>query len=386
MLLVAWRAGHQRYPVRWVTDAMRRPLLTFVAAAMVFAAPLAICLVVSSARDPFALGGHPPDQFSLDLFGWLIPGGHWRFHRLTKGFWFDLPGVIHESSVHLGLGFVALALIGYGVRFPSRRRPAGASDEEPGKNKPLPDRGFWLMLGAAFLVIAMGPALQVWGQRVALNVMPYAWMERFIPMVKLGGVPVRFIIVTLFAASVLAAAGLARLGASSRRGRIAAVGLFSLAIVETAPKPMPMTRLTEPGWVTALKSQPDREPVLDLASDVTHGLYWQVLYDRPQAFGYISRTPRSVKRNNAALLRFLQRGEARKIRPAYGIRYLILPHSVAAGAGLPPPALVFRDREAAVYDLEVLAALPGEDPPPGQGRSLMALPQAEAAARRRNER
>ncbi len=380
ILLAAWRAGHQRYPWRWLTETMRRPLLTFLAAATLFAAPLAIGLVVSSARDPFALGGHPPDQFSLDLFGWLIPGGHWRFHPLTRGFWFDLPGTIHESSVHLGVGFCALALFGYEVRLPrcrKRVKPEGDPRETLGR---VPDRGFWLLLGVIFLVVALGPALQIWGEPVSRSILPYAWMERLIPMVKLGGVPVRYIIVTLLAASILASAGLARLSLGGRRGRIAAAALFLLAVVETAPRPMPLTRLPEPGWVAALKALPDREPVLDLLSDVTHGLYWQVLYDRPQAFGYISRTPRSVKRLNSPLLWMVQRGEARKIFPATRIRYLILSASAALDAPNPEPAVIYRDREAAVYDLAVLSRLPGEDLRPWDRRSLVPATPGETAA------
>jgi hypothetical protein len=158
------------------------------------------------------------------------------------------------------------------------------------------------------------------------------------------------------------------------------MALFLLAIVETLPKPMPLTRLPEPGWVKLLNSRPDRGAVLDLLSDVTHGLYWQVLYDRPQAFGYISRTPRSVKRKNSALLHMVQRGEASSMYTGSGIRYLILPASMKVDKSDPRPAVIYRDGEAAVYDLEVLSRLPGEDPRPRNERSFTPPTAAEATA------
>ncbi len=85
------------------------PLVTFCLVSLCTSGLLAAALLIPSLRDPLT-GAHPPDEYSLDLLAPFIYGGHWRFASLTSGYWSQLRGNIHESSVHLGLSVVILII------------------------------------------------------------------------------------------------------------------------------------------------------------------------------------------------------------------------------------------------------------------------------------
>ncbi|MFN3651220.1 MAG: hypothetical protein ACK47B_16715 [Armatimonadota bacterium] len=311
------------------------PLAAFAVAALCSSGVLAITLLATGARDPFFPPGHPPDLFSLDLPAVLIPGGHWRFAEWTRWYWSRLPGVIHESSVHLGVSVLALTAIAWACR-----RRAGARD-----------LGLWLTVLLVFFVLALGPYLRVGGSPLGYVKLPYAWMTDLFPPLTLGGMPVRLIVMVTLAAGVLAAAGIGVLARAGTAGRLAAAAFVLLWAFEIAPSERPASRLETPRYVTLLQEQPGREAVFDLVSGLSEGLYWQTVYDRPQAFGYISRWPRSVKVKNNQIRRLEHRAQWELLYPRFGIRYLIAPAGTAADRRHSGIRRMYADHNAELYDL-----------------------------------
>ena len=98
-----------------------------------------------------------------------------------------------------------------------------------------------LLVAAVFLLLALGPALVVWG-RVVMP-LPYRFLHEHVPLMQAGRHPVTFVTATVLALGVLAGLGLAALRPPVPV-RALAVGL---AFVETlAPSPKQLDRGTLP--------------------------------------------------------------------------------------------------------------------------------------------
>jgi hypothetical protein len=322
-------------------------LATFLLTVLLTSGPLALHLIAVSSRDPFAQGGHPPGLFSLDLFGAFIPGGHWRFSEQTAWFWKRLPGTIHESSVHLGLAALLLAVLASCSR--DRRRAAGL--------------GFWMLVLGVFWVISLGPKLQILGESDHGILLPYALLEVLFPPLKMSGVPIRFMVMATMAVAVLASEGLAQLHAQRRVWL--AVPLALVAVFECLPSPMPATAIPVPEAIRMLTRLPGREAVLDLAGELCVGpsypspslaLYYQTLHRRPLVYGYIARLPRSTKAQDNLIRRRVKDGQWGIAASRFGIRYLLAPADHPVETQRSGVREIHRDAELALYDLAEAAA------------------------------
>lgn len=158
----------------------------------------------------------------MDLLAPFMYGGHWRFASLTKPYWSQLPGSIHESSVHFGLAVVILFVYVW------RKR----------KLSPMPGVGLWYFLLFFFVLMALGPTLQVWGQQTEWMTLPYSWLQALFPPLRASGVPVRMIVVAVLAAAVISAEGFKLLFRGSYRNRVFASGLLGLAVLDLLPGPV----------------------------------------------------------------------------------------------------------------------------------------------------
>ncbi len=126
LILLVYEGRMRRDPLFFARGGSAKPFLVFVVTSTVLCGPLVVGLT-SLANENFT-GSHDPAAFSADLFGYLIPGGHWRFNYLTHFFWRRLPGNVHESSVYLGFGGVILLVRGWtGRGLASRRDPLAAT-------------------------------------------------------------------------------------------------------------------------------------------------------------------------------------------------------------------------------------------------------------------
>ncbi len=331
--IYVWKALREKNPLFIFRREFPAPILGFLATAVLTSGPLIRALLLLNRRDPL-FGAHPTSWFSLDLPSILIPGGHWRFASWTKFYWSRLPGNIHESSVYLGLALlVFLAWIWI-------RR----------KSVHLESLRLWYALIGLFTVLAMGPNLQWWGKAFPGIKLPYALLEILFPPLKLGGVPVRMMIVPVLAASVILAAGFEDLFSGSTVRKTAAVALAGLLVFEFIPSPMPATPVRTAPYARALKALPGPGGVIDLAVSPSWAMYNQTIHGKPLALGYIARIPASIEKQNAQILKNLRAGNWPGLKKGFGFRY------IAVSGPLPGPDrgaldVVFSDGATRIYEI-----------------------------------
>ena len=314
-LIVLWTMVKR--PAGGLTRSHLRALLGLSSVCAVTVAPLFGAIWWTSRHDPL-LGAHPATEFSLDLLAPFIPGGHWRFHEWTAAYWSRLPGNIDESSMHVGLA--ALVLAAYAVR----RR-----NELPGGRY----FGAWVLVAAVFAVLSLGPALHVVGRQITGEWLPYAWLTTAVPPLRLSGMPVRMIVMTQLALSVLASGGLAALVSRERRRYWAALLVVGAAF-ELLPRPVPTTRLPTPAYVSFLASLPEPTALLDGYSSFSHALLWQTRHQKRMAFGYISRIPASVAERDGLIAKAAWAGRWDEVCGRFHITHALAP---VEGAAPPPP-------------------------------------------------
>jgi len=253
--------------------------------------------------------GHDASPFGMDLFALLIPGGHWRFHEMTAAYWQRLSGNIHESSVHVGLASLVLAVSGYHYL---RMR---------GNNV----RFLLLSLFSVFFVLSLGKDLQVFGNHIMLP-MPYDLLEKLLPLIRVGGMPVRFSVITIFAVSMLAACGTQWLYSLKGFHRNVLAMLLIMGSLELFPRPVPNTEIAFPPHIEFLaKYAAAREgAVLDLASPEPQvAMVYQTRHKQPIQTAYLSRTQRSVRETASKVEDLVDQQKFSELGSAYKFRYVL---------------------------------------------------------------
>jgi hypothetical protein len=265
----------------------------------------------------------------------FIPGSHWRFANLTRSYWSILPGDANENSVYLGWAVVFLLLYVW------RRCPV------------VPSLRLWFFIVICFGVLALGPVLHVWGAEYSVIKLPYALLEKLVPPIRQSGVPVRMMIISTLAASVLCALGLAQASKGSLGEQVfAALVIFAL-VVEYLPKPRVTSALRVPEFVSILKAQPRNGAVLDTVSEPFQTMYHQTVHEKPMAlaFSVLSRTPRSVAMEGEKVKRLIENGDYIKLRTEYHIRYLVTDAAKDLERENGRVRTLFRDSKVKLYEL-----------------------------------
>lgn len=320
---------------RRVSDLRFGGVISFVAVASLTSGPFLARLLWVHATDRL-LGAHSAAAHSLDFFGLLIPGGHWRFHQWTAWFWSSLPGNINESSVYLGFTVAAVLTIAW----KRRSQALGAYTRS------------FALVGIVFAILALGPRLQVWGHALRWAFLPYSLLELMFPPMRMSGVPVRFTVMVALAASAFVGAEMGRLLHGDTKSRLVGSAALAVMIFEFLPRPIPQTRITSPTFVEVLAKQDPRFAYMDVKGVATpsENLYYQTLHGVPLFAGYIARWPRSIERKDDALSELARRGEFRVLCERYGFRYFLLPVTLESGIDLPP---IFENGELVLYDVGV---------------------------------
>ena len=253
----------------------RRVVVVFGALTAVLALPLPAALAISNIVDPMS-GGHPSQ--STDLLSFLIDGGNWRFAGLTDWYYGSGRQGVVESTVYLSVTGAVLLAIGV-----ARRKRFG-----------LPT-GFWLCWTAVAVVLALGPVLTIHGHRTGIP-LPFDLLRIALPFLEYNIEPARIVVMATISTAVVASIVLSVIGRRAWWGLVAPV----LAL-ELWPARPPSAPLERPAYVAVLGAQPPGGVIDNATSDKSQQLYDAVLEGHPLAFGYISRTPASVSRNDARL-------------------------------------------------------------------------------------
>lgn len=310
------------------------PLAVFFAGVISTSVPLVISISQFFTKNTI-LGIHNPKHFSLDLLAPIIPGGHWRFAEWTQFYWANLPGNIHESSVHIGLSVILVLCIVFIKR----------------KKVQIQSLGLWSFIFMFFLVLSMGPVLRVWGDEISGFILPYGLFEFFFPFLKIGGIPVRMMVMVTLCASILFAAGFKYFSQSASKKRPLIVLLLILLCFEYLPRPIPETNVDVPEYIEVLKRLPGKKGVIDMVSPPPYALYFQTIHEKPMAFGYCARYPEKVEEKNKHIMQLLERGKFSILFLEFQFRYLISKKIIRTSINN-PINVIFQEGDIRIYDLK----------------------------------
>ncbi len=355
-LIIVSHEGRRRGRLLFLLDRQNVPALTaFLALVGCTSGLLTSALITKSLADPF-YGAHLSQDFSMDLLAPFVPGWCSRFSSWTECLWRRWPGNGVESTVHVGWAVWSLAAW---TAWGAGRPRASATGE---RAAPL---ALWYWIAGVFGILSLGltlhvagrevtvgPRFELFGESVGLPLLPYTLLYLVLPPLRLGGVPVRLMVMVHLALAVVAAAALQRLAVHATRGRrILLVCLLGWMALELLPCPIPTTPSATPGYVTFLRSAPGRGGVYDEASDPAHALYHQTSHGRPLAFGDVSRLPRSVARKDAILEGALNNGKYRQVCHTFGVKFLALPPGSRVPETNMPVTIGYRADDAWVFVL-----------------------------------
>lgn len=345
LLMYVMIAREKRDPLFALCRPYVGPMLVFLGASLATTGVLVAMVLIANHRDPF-YGAHSSAIYYTDLLAPFIPGGSWRFHEWTEPYWSIFPAGWVEMSVYVGWGTIALAIIAW-----RRRR------KEP---EPCARMGAWVLIALVFFVLSLGPVLRVCGVSLGIP-LPYALLERFVPLFKLSGLPVRMMVMVSLALAVLAACGWAALARPhdavqppvSPRRKIAAAALLTLIAFETWPRPLPTHAPVVPAWVHAMKELPAGS-FIDMQTDPATSMYYQTIHEKPFAFGYISREPSSVATDKLRKRLALRQGDFDALRDEWRIEYVIV---AATAPPIPSLELAYADDAVRIYRLRPVTPL-----------------------------
>jgi hypothetical protein len=288
----------------------------FVVVALIWCGPFLILLLVKNARDPFD-GAHDAVVFSADAFSAWIPGGANMLGRFTKSYWSRLTGDLPDQCVYVGISVLTMAVYG-AIKNRARHVPVAC----------------WSTLALCAYVLSLGPVLHIHGIAETGSVLPYAWLTDFVPPLKLSGCPARMTVMLALALSMLLSLGVSSIWQRRNRSAWIIPSLFAAAMaIDLSPIRLPNTPAFYPAWTAVLRNLPLKGAVISQVDDRCLELYYQTLYDRPMAFGYISRVPASVLRRDRRIALLGRIHDFSALR-ALGFVYLVLPRTTPE-AGLP---------------------------------------------------
>jgi hypothetical protein len=219
-----------------------------------------------------------------DLLGYVVPApryDHPELPPLLRWAFGIEPINFRYRPFYLGLTAIWLAIIGAaGVR-------RGENDR----------RGVWLMMALIFFALSLGTVLVVAREPKPEVWLPYRLVADNILFRALRN-PYRFSLALILPLGVLAGYGLARVRAwvgPQGRGKVAAVGLTTLLLVEIAQAPLQMhPTLASPFLWRNLPAEEGDFAVIDLPmgrDESKKYMYYQTLHGRPIAEGMIARMP-----------------------------------------------------------------------------------------------
>jgi len=144
-----------------------------------------------------------------------------------------------------------------------------------------------LLAGLAFLVLSLGRQVELGGRVLTL---PYAWLLRFVPLLRAGRHPVSFVVVYLIALGMLAALGARAAGLTRGRGRLALL-LAVVALEVLSPPPRRAERPPLPAVYAAVARLQPPGAILELPIDSPDQQLWAAEHELRTANGLLPHAP-----------------------------------------------------------------------------------------------
>ena len=229
----------------------------------------------------------------IDLATFIL--GH-PFHAIWGDSVRALYDRFHVDAIEAS-GWIPLSAIALAMATITRR---------DGKHDTVP----WVLTGAVFMVWALGPWLTVFGRQTPV-ILPAIFL-RFVPIVSNARIPGRAMVVVYLVIAVLAAIGLERLAAGSRKARAVGWCLFAMLLIECIAARPPLYTPNRPSTYLALHDAAKAGAVCELPLGLRDGfgeigsldeavLLHQTVHERHLVGGFVARLAPSIIRTYQAM-------------------------------------------------------------------------------------
>ncbi|MBI2061761.1 MAG: hypothetical protein HYT87_18640 [Nitrospirae bacterium] len=242
---------------------------------LALAGPLLRAVMIERNKEPVE-GAHDSAEYSADLEAFFIPNEIQAWSRWTGAKARQWTGNKAETAVYTGYVVLTGAIAGIVL--------GGGAARVYG------------LAGLAAAVLSMGPYLQIGGEIHRDVRMPYLMLERLLPPIQFMGVPSRLGYVMYLGLLVSMGLGLTRLwekrirSGQNRKAFVLGIGVFSVVLLEYAPRQIRTTRLQVPAPMREWAQDTDSYAVLDLSDPYL--MLWHAMHHRkPIVGGNLSRTP-----------------------------------------------------------------------------------------------
>lgn len=336
-------SGWYALALAWQQRTLRAALPAVLAAglALLFALPLLLPTASLAAATPGADTGQSYRLgSSADLSDFLLPS---QLHPLwgaaaAQAQAYKATTIIHNKTAYLGTATLALAVLALWHAWQRRAQP---------KARPWVDRpSFWLASTLLFLLLAMGPRLQVAGHLTDVP-LPAALFYA-LPLVNISRVPLRFMALAMLGLAVLAAFGTRPLLAAVQQqaqqpllaGRLLVAVLVGLVALDNLVAPFPFVGIYVPPIYAEMREDGEDYAILEspaYARTSVIYMFYQVIHGKPLVGGNISREQPYPLRDEIPLVRLYTSAEPvydiigqefTEIAPSvfsyFNIRYLLL--------------------------------------------------------------
>ncbi len=311
-------------------------LAVFLVVCAVLVGPFVLALLLANSPSDPLQGSHPADLFGLDALSPFLPGGQWIFSNLTAWHWENLPGYKAETSVYLGL----VIIVGVIVAFFKKTRAKLKLVMPSWIN-------VWWIIFFTFSVLSLGRHPRAMGGDIHAIPMPYLVLEKVFPPLAISGMPIRMIIMVIIAGIIIASFVLKKINLKTTKGKLLFAGIVLVSTFELYPQPLPLTLPEQPAYVSVLKSLPLKEGsgIIDNAAvSSTSALYGQTEHHIPMAFGYTTRTPKSVEDKNFLIFAAIEQNRHGELCSMHHIRYMATRQLY--NDGFP---IIYRDDQTPIY-------------------------------------
>ena len=168
----------------------------------------------------------------------------------------------------------------------------------------------------------------------------------------------------ILCAAVISAIGFRLLFRGSRAAKAFAAVLVAFLFIEYLPKRIPQTLVPVPEYVRVLKNLPGNDGVLDIVANpaLNHfydaapslSMFFQTVHEKPLAFGYLARIPRTVEQKDNELAAAIRNERFDRLWPDYHLRYVVSEDSSHTLRNWPGTAVTWTDGRIWLFDISSL--------------------------------
>jgi hypothetical protein len=294
LVICFWREGQPTLRARMLTRTVL-PFVIFVGLAL----PLILAMIQEMLRGSYMYSSYKDFVgFSADLVAFVVPSVlHPLFGPTTADIYRHFLSNIVEGTVFIG--FTGLLLSVFAIL----------------KIKTKEVR-FWVVALAVFLVLSLGPVLQLDGIVLVpvpgvvpfVNAVPVPLpyiVLMFVPVFSIARVPARWDIMVMLCVSVLSGYAIQYLTSITRsparlfsRQNLLCVAITGVVLFEFLSVPYPMTTTAVPAFYQQMAADPVGYAIIEVPSPAmdSQAMYYQTTHHKELVNGNVSRTPDSALR------------------------------------------------------------------------------------------